>query len=117
MSRRNSGDIPPVWVNRFIYILGLWVVPGVFSLFAGFFALWILSDRASSPLWLEAALNLEAFMPVLYVVFGVWSFLFSSSPRGKNRETAGRKRLVLLWIVPLLLLATQIIITIISWDP
>jgi len=115
---QNLEDISLVsWAKRFIYVMTLWVVPGVYSCFAGGMALWILSDRLSSPLWLEVTLKFVAFIPVFYVVFGVWTYVFTDSPKGRNREPSGRKRLVLLWIVPLLLLASQIVIMIFYWDP
>ena len=107
----------PEFANRFAYVLFLWLLPGIFSVFAGFFALWILSDRASSPLWLEVAFNFEAFVPVLYLVFGVWAYAFASSSKKQNRESYGQMRLVLLWVIPLFLLASQILIIIIGWNP
>ena len=103
--------------NRIVYVLVLWLLPGIFLLFAGLGSLWILSDRVGTPLWLEVALKYEACMPVLYVVFGVWALLLSLSPEGRDRESYERKRLALMWLVPLFLLASQIVITIISWDP
>ena len=114
---KNLEDVDPMRANRLAYIVFLWVIPGVFSLFAGFFALWILSDRVSSPLWLEIALKFETCLPVLYLIFGIWAYVFTSSPKQPRLESTGVKRYVLLWIIPFLLLASQILITVISWDP
>jgi len=107
-------EAPLELANRFAYVLFVWLLPGIFSVFAGFFALWILSDRASSPLWLEIAYKFESILPVLYLVFGIWAYAFSSSSKREGQDSQKRKRLVLLWVIPLLLLASQVVITIIS---
>jgi len=120
--RIKMNDNPPTWAIRFMYWMLLWIVPGLLSVMGAFGGQLILSDRMNSPLWLEIALTFETFMPILYLVFAIWALKiwdreFRGSFKGQKRETSRKYSMMLLWVVPCILWASQIVIVYISWDP